>query len=157
METGMLHLHSIVRYLVLLFALWAIVKMATGMSGGKAFTKSDKRPAMLFMIIMDIQLLIGIYLYFFGNWGIKLIQESGSMGELMKNNVARFFVVEHITGMIIALILVHTGYAATKKSGADKTKFRRAFWFFLIALIVMLVTIPWPFRTELGRGWLAGM
>lgn len=157
METGMLHLHSILRYLVLLFALWAIIKMAGGMNGGKTFTKSDKRPAMLFMIFMDIQLLIGMYLYFFGSWGINLIQKSSSMGDVMKNSVARFFAVEHIAGMIIALILVHIGYAAVKKPISDKKKFKSAFWYFLIALIVILVSIPWPFRMELGRGWFAGM
>lgn len=151
----MLHLHSIVRYLVLLFAVWAIIKMASGMNGGKTFTKSDKRPAMLFLIIMDIQLLIGMYLYFFGAWGIELIQKSTSMGDLMKNTVARFFAVEHIAGMIIALILVHIGYATIKKPISDKKKFKNAFWYFLIALIVILISIPWPFREAIGRGWLA--
>jgi len=157
METGMLHLHSIVRYLILLFALWAIIKMASGMNGGKTFTASDKRPAMLFMIFMDIQLLVGMYLYFFGSWGIDLIQKSSAMADVMKNSVARFFAVEHILGMIIALILVHIGYAVIKKPISDKKKFKSAFWYFLIALIVILISIPWPFRTELGRGWMSGM
>jgi hypothetical protein len=33
-------------------------------------------------------------------------------------------------------------------------KFRRSFWLFLFALIIILVTIPWPFRTGVGRPWI---
>lgn len=154
MQTGMLHLHSILRYLIIIVAVWALIKLAAGLSGKKPFTKSDKLPAMLFMILMDIQLLIGLYLYFFGSMGFNLLK-SVPMGEVMKNSVTRFFAIEHITGMIIALILVHIGYAATKKNIADRSKFKKAFWLFLIAIIVILAVIPWPFR-DLGRGWMPG-
>lgn len=153
MQTGMLHLHSILRWLVLLVALWAIVKMASGRSGKKSFTNADKRPALFFLIIMDLQLLVGLYLYFVGPWGLKNIQNQG-FGNIMKDSMSRFFAVEHLLGMLIALILVHTGYAATKKNVPDQKKFNKAFWCFLIAFILILASIPWPFREALGRGWM---
>ena len=153
MQTGMLHLHSILRWLVLLVALWAIVKMASGRGGGKSFTASDKRPALFFLIIMDLQLLVGLYLYFVGAWGLKNIQNQG-FGAVMKDPVSRFFAVEHLLGMLIALVLVHIGYSATKKNVPDQKKFSKAFWCFLIAFIVILASIPWPFREALGRGWM---
>jgi hypothetical protein len=57
--------------------------------------------------------------------------------------------------MIIALVLVHIGYAITKKKDlADKKKFSKAFWLFLIAFILMIAFIPWPFRENLGRHWM---
>lgn len=152
MFTGMLHLHSVLRWVILIVALWAIIKMAAGMNGKKVFTPSDKRPALFFQIFMDIQLLVGLYLYFVGEWGLKSINRSG-FGEVMKTAITRFFAVEHLVGMLIAVILVHIGYGATKKASPDKKKFSKAFWCFLIALIVILVSIPWPFR-ELGRGWM---
>lgn len=152
MLTGMLHLHSALRWVVLLVALWAIIKMAAGRNGQKTFSASDKRPALFFLITMDLQLLVGLYLYFAGAWGLKNIQNQG-FGNVMKDAASRFFAVEHILGMLIAVVLVHIGYSATKKAVSDKKKFSKAFWCFLIALIVILATIPWPFREALGRGW----
>lgn len=149
----MLHLHSVLRWLVLIVALWAIIKMAMGRSGSKSFTASDKRPGLFYMILMDIQLLVGAFLYVSGPWGIKNIQNQG-MGNIMKESVNRFFAIEHVLGMLVALILVHIGYAATKKPIADKKKFNKAFWFFLVAFLLILASIPWPFRTHLGRGWM---
>lgn len=154
MQTGMLHLHSILRWLVLIVALWAIVKMASGRSGSKAFTASDKRPALFFLIIMDLQLLVGLYLYFTSPvWGWASIKNNG-FGVVMKDAAMRFFAVEHLLGMLIALILVHAGYSATKKNIADQKKFNKAFWCFLIAFILILASIPWPFREALHRGWM---
>jgi len=150
----MLHLHGILRWIILIVAIWAIVKMAAGMNGKKAFTKSDKRPALFFQISMDIQLLVGLYLYIFGEWGVKSISRSG-FAEVMKAAIPRFFAVEHLLGMLVAVILVHVGYGSTKKNISDKKKFSKAFWCFLIALLVILISIPWPFR-ELGRGWMPG-
>jgi membrane protein DedA with SNARE-associated domain len=150
----MLHLHSVLRWIILLVALWAIIKMAAGRSGDKAFAPSDKKPALFFLIFMDLQLLVGLYLYFAGAWGLKNIQNQG-FGNIMKDAMSRFFAVEHLAGMLIAVILVHIGYSATKKKeSTDKQKFNKAFWCFLLALIVILASIPWPFREALGRGWM---
>lgn len=157
MNTGLLHLHSLLRYLIILVAIWAIIKAASGMGGGKSYTKSDQRPGLFYLIFMDLQLIVGLLLYVMGNFGIKQIEAMGGMGEVMKNNVARFFVMEHTLGMILAIILVHIGYANTKKANlSDRKKFSKSFWFFLISFIVILASIPWPFR-DLGRGWMPGM
>lgn len=153
METGMLHLHSVLRYLIILVALWAVVNMAGGLNGKKPFTASDKRPALLFLILMDLQLLVGLFLYFFGPVGFKLIKSSG-MSSVMGNDTGRFFAVEHGIGMLIALILVHIGYSATKRNVSDKKKFTKSFWLFFIAFLIILAFVPWPFRESLGRGWM---
>ena len=156
MNTGLLHVHSLLRYLIVLVALWAIIKAASGMSGGKTYTKSDQRPGLFYLIFMDLQLVVGLLLYVTGGFGLKRIQEMG-MGEVMKDSISRFFVMEHTLMMLIALILVHVGYAQTKKAGlTDQKKYSKSFWFFLISFIVILAAVPWPFR-DLGRGWLPGM
>ena len=150
----MLHLHSVLRWIILIVAIWAIVKMASGRSGNKPFTASDKKPALFFLIFMDVQLLVGLFLYFTSATYGYASFKTYSFGEIMKTAVLRFFAVEHLIAMIIAVILVHIGYSATKKAPTDKQKFNKAFWCFLIALIVILASIPWPFREALGRGWM---
>lgn len=127
------------------------------MGGNKAFTKSDKRPALLLLITADIQLLIGLYLYFVGAWGIKNINNMGGMGAIMKDKASRFWGVEHITGMLVAIILIHIGYSVIKKDIADGSKFKKLFWYTFLALVVILATIPWPFRETVGRSLFPGM
>lgn len=152
MNSGILEFHSGMRYLIILVALWTLVQLGSGLGGKRAFRPADKRPGLFFMILMDIQLLAGLFLYFFGDWGLNSIRSYG-MAETMGNSMTRFFAIEHETGMLIALILVHIAYAITKKKKlADKTKFSKAFWLFLIAFLFILSFIPWPFREALGRG-----
>jgi hypothetical protein len=69
----------------------------------------------------------------------------------MKDKFYRFFWVEHPVGMVLAIGLITLGYGMSKKSVSDTTKFRRAFWYFTIALVIILITIPWPYRELVGR------
>lgn len=156
MQQGLLHLHNLMRWVVLIFGLLTFFNSMSGMSSGKTFTAGNKRNAMFFMISCDIQLLVGLALYFMGGLGIKSIQAMG-MAEVMKNSYFRFFAIEHITGMLIAIIMVHIGYSATKKNITDSAKFKRLFWFTTIALLIMILTIPWPFREAVARPLFPGM
>jgi hypothetical protein len=153
MENGILVLHNFMRWVVLVFALLTIFSSLSGMTSGKSFTSKNKRTALFLMISADIQLLLGLLLYFTRGWFNML---TGG-GEVMKNAAARFWSVEHATGMIIALALIHIGYSAAKKDIPDSSKFRKLFWLTLIALVIILVTIPWPFREAVGRPWFPGM
>ncbi len=122
------------------------------MGGGKAFTKSDKRPAMLLMIFADIQLVLGLVLYIGKDW-FKVLTSGG----FMKLPAQRFWAMEHMLGMLIAIILIHVGYSVVKKNVPDATKFKRLFWCTLLALVVIFITIPWPFREIIGRPLFPGM
>lgn len=145
-----LAIHNILRWLILLFALLTIVKGLGGMNGKKAFTASDKRSAMFLMICCDIQLLLGLILYFGNRWWNELT--SGAM-----NKDSRYFAVEHAFGMLVAIVLIHVGYSATKKNIADGSKFKRMFWFTFIALVIILGTIPWPGTSGHARPLFPGM
>jgi len=87
--------------------------------------------------------------------GLELIQNVG-MSEVMKNPVYRFWVVEHNIGMLIAIILITIGRGAAKKNISDQAKHKKSFWFFLIALILILASVPWPGR-EVARPLFPGM
>jgi len=153
MATGLLHLHNLLRWLVLLFALITIFRTLGGLSGNKPFTAGHRKTTLFLMICCDIQLLLGLALYFMKDW-FKVLTSGGGF---MSNPAQRFFAVEHAVGMIIAIILVHVGYSATKKGIADGAKYKRVFWCTLIALIIILATIPWPFREAIARPLFPGM
>ena len=147
----MLHVHSVGRWIVLLLLLFAI--MNSVIAGGRPYIRTDNRLGLLLTIAADLMLLIGIYLWFAGPWGYKLIQNNG-FSAVMKDPAQRFFAVEHMAGMLIAIILIHIGKAQGRKSISDKAKHRRTMIFYLVALLIILASIPWPFReTFAGRGW----
>lgn len=152
----MIHAHSFLRWVVLILALLTIIKSFSGMSSKKAFTAGDKKMSLFFMISMDIQLLLGLVLYFTGAWGIKNIQNQG-MGEVMKDAAGRFFAIEHTVGMLLAIIFAHVAYAFAKKQMDDSAKFKKIFTFSLLSLLAILVSIPWPFRELIGRPLFPGM
>lgn len=148
----MLHAHSVGRWIVLLLLLFAIFNSL--IAGSRPFIKSDNRLGLLLTIFADLMLLVGIYLYFVGPWGYKLIEQAGGMGAVMKNATWRFYIVEHMAGMLIAIILIHIGKAQARKAMSDRAKHKRTMIFYLLALLIVLVSIPWPFREiGMGRGW----
>ena len=156
MYTGLLHLHNVLRWVILLFLVIAIVKTFAGMTSNKPFTKGDRQVGTILMISAHIQFLIGIYQWIAGAWGLKLIQSQG-MGEVMKNSVYRFWAVEHITGMLIAIILITVGRRQAKTNISDHAKHKRGFWYYIVALIIIIATVPWPFREGIARPWFPGM
>jgi hypothetical protein len=147
----MLHVHSVGRWIVLLLLLFAIFNSL--IAGSRPFIKSDNRLGLFVTIAADLMLLVGLYLYFVGPRGYKLFENS-SMSEVMKNASLRFYAVEHIAGMLIAIILLHIGKAQARKQMSDRAKHRRTMIFYFLALLIILVSIPWPFR-EIGvdKGW----
>ena len=152
MYTVLLYLHSFLRWVILVLAIVAIYKSYIGMTAGKPFTAGDKKTGLFLMIAAHITLLIGIYQWVTGPWGLQNIRNMG-MAAVMKDSVARFYAVEHLTGMLIAIILITIGRGVSKKSIPDGVKHKKTFWFFLVALVIILVCIPWPFRTGISRPW----
>ena len=147
---AVLAVHNIVRWAVLVFGLWTVINAITGLSTKRVFSKNDNISNLLFMIFCDIQLLFGIFLLVMGPW-LDMFQYG--MGEIMKNKVSRFFIIEHGVMMIIAWILVHIGRVAVKKAD-EANKHKTMLIYFGIALLLILMSIPWPFRGELiGRNW----
>ena len=150
MYTGLLHLHNIMRWVILLLLVIAIVKSFVGMSSNKPFTNGDKRIGLFLMISAHITLLVGLYQWLAGRYGI-LTTSLPPGTSLMKDAFYRFYWVEHPLGMIISIVLITIGRGQSKKNILDVVKHKRSFWFYLIALIVILGTVPWPYREVIGR------
>jgi len=148
MYTGMLHLHSFLRWIILLLLLIVIFRSLT--AGSRPFNNTDRKFGLFTMIACDVMLLIGLYLWFVGAYGLNSFENLG-MKEIMSNKVIRFFSVEHFAGMIIAIALVHVGKSVAKKKLPDTVKHKRTLIFFGLALLIILISIPWPFR-EVGAG-----
>ncbi len=155
MYNGLLHLHSVLRWIILILLLVTFYKNFVDRKA--AFTDKHRKLGLVLMICADIMLLVGIYQWVAGPLGLKNIQAIG-MKEAMRNSYSRFFAIEHTTGMLIAILLIHLGYSYSKKSVPDVQKHKRILLYLGLALLIILISIPWPFRAVgAGRVWFPGM
>jgi len=120
----------------------ACINALAGFFGNKEYQPKDFRIALFTLIVTHIQLLLGLILYFISPFGLKSILNSG-MGAVMKDATLRLFAVEHITVMILAVVLITIGYSKHKKRLTSKPKFKVLAIFYTLALIFMLSRIPW--------------
>jgi len=141
MYTGFLHLHDGLRWLLLLVFLITVIKFIAGWLGDQQWKKFDNIISLTLTSLMDLQLLTGLVLYFFLSPLTKIALSD--FGGAMKNPDLRFYAVEHLSMMLIAVVLVHIGRAKSKKAVFDRYKFKNGAIFFTIALIVIIAAIPW--------------
>ena len=152
MLTGLLHIHSLLRYILLIFILIAIVKSFSGWLGKKQYLPGDKKVALFTLISAHLQLVVGLILYFVSP-SVKVGLANMSAG--MKDSQLRFWTVEHIGMMLIAIVMITFGYSLAKRGKDDKAKHKRIAIFFLLALIIIFLAIPWPW-SAVARGWMPG-
>lgn len=156
MEIGLVHLHNILRWVILILLLASVIKSYSGWNSKKTFTAGDRKLWTFTMIAAHITLLLGLYQWLFSSRFGMLVKEVPEGTSVMKDAVLRFFWIEHPLLMIIAIVLITLGRGMAKKPVPDAVKYKKAFWFFFVALILVLIAIPWPFR-EIGRPLLPGM
>lgn len=150
MQAVLLEIHSVLRWIILLLLLLSIIQSFSGWRKHKELRDADARLWLFTMISAHLTLLIGLYLLFFGRFGVL----STGLPEgvhLMKDRFYRFFWVEHPVGMVLATTLITLARGVVKKQIQDPLKYKRAFWLFLLALIIILAVIPWPGMTVVGR------
>ncbi|MBS1948814.1 MAG: hypothetical protein JST47_13710 [Bacteroidetes bacterium] len=156
MDTFLLALHNLLRWAILILLVFSIIKSFSGWKNKRAFTAGDRKIWLFTLISAHITLLIGLYQLCFGRYGIFTTGLPAGT-KLMKDTFYRFYWIEHPFGMIVSVVLITIGYGVAKKQMSDEKKFKKAFWLFLVALIIILATVPWPFRQAVGRPWLPGM
>ena len=137
------HLHSGLRWVALILLIWAIANAFSA----KHFEKKHKLINLFAMVTLHIQLVIGLIQYFTS----AKVQFST---DWMQNPLLRFYGMEHLAGMLLAIILITIGYSKAKRKVNDADKFKVIRLFYSIGLIIILLSIPWPFRANLGGGWI---
>ena len=142
MYPSILFVHSWLRWVVILLGLAATFRAIGGMRARRSWTAADDRAGRFFMIALDTQLLLGLVLYFFLSPITKAAMSD--FGGAMKVSAVRFWALEHWFGMIIGIALVHAGVARARRTTDGPRKHRIVAVFFVLALIAILASIPWP-------------
>ena len=142
MYSSALWLHSWLRWAVLVTGLVAWLRAVGGKTARRSWTPQDELWGLLLTISVDLQFVVGLVLYVF----LSPITRLGlrNFGAAMQINVARFFTIEHLIGMIVGIALVHIARVKIRKAADPDRKHRLALVFYGIALVVMIISIPWP-------------
>ena len=144
MYTGLLHLHNTLRWVLLIALILSIYKLFTN--------KDALKTSKTLLMSAHASLLVGLYQYIAGPLGLKMIQSAG-MAATMKDAASRFWAMEHIFSMILAIVFITIGHVKYKKTqNVGPTRI-----LYVIALILILLAMPWPFREAIGRPLFPGM
>lgn len=128
--------HSGLRFLVFIAIVIAILSAFSGWFGNKPFTKGNRVLNLLTMIFTHLQALLGIFLYF-----VSPYVQFGNMGATMKDSTFRYWTVEHIVMMLIAVVLITIGNTKSKKGKTAIAQHKPVAIYFTLGLLVVLVAI----------------
>jgi hypothetical protein len=135
-------LHSLLRWGVLITGILAAARGIAGWRSRRPWTLADERAGFWFIMSLDLQFLLGLTLYAVPSpltWAAF-----HDFGGAMRDPVLRFWAVEHLFGMLVAIALAHIGRARVHKTSNDSRRHRLAAIFFTLALVAILASIPWP-------------
>jgi hypothetical protein len=127
--------HSGWAYLALLLMVVAILNSIIGLTSNKEFTPKDRKIALLGLISIHIQLLVGLFLYFVSPLGLS--------GFNMKEAALRLTSMEHPLTNLIAIALITVGWSQHKKLTESSAKFKKIAVMYGLGLVLILVRLPW--------------
>lgn len=143
MYTGVLHLHSLLRYVVLIVLIIAIFRALAGWLGKRDFSAADNRVGTILIAVTHTQFILGLLLYFISPLTEVIMADFGAA---MKDETLRFWAVEHATIMIIAVALITVGRVMSKKATVALVQHKRAAIFYAMGFAAIMSGIPWAER-----------
>src|SRR5680860_345299 len=135
MYTGILDLHNVLRWAVVVLGVIAIIAALAG----SRWTPQQASLGRWFSIALDVQVLIGLVLYFVSPLVQNALQDFGAA---MGDSTLRFFALEHGLIMLVAAALVHIGVSRGRKTDNP----RQALIFYLLGAAAIAYAIPWDRR-----------
>lgn len=146
----LLALHSLFRWLVLLSLLFSISIAYSGWKHKSEFTPVANSVRHWTATIAHLQLLLGITIYF--QSPVVRLPMPYDAHKLI--NEQPFFKYIHIMLMLLSVVLITIGSAKAKRMATATAKYRTMLIWFVIALLIIFVAIPWPFSPLANRPYI---
>ena len=139
--TSLLHLHNVLRWAVILFALWALFRHFTGWLGKGGWLPADQKASKWYPIALDIEFTIGLILYL----GVSPMMRAAfsDMQAAMHVPEIRFFLVEHISAVFAAVAIAHVGKVRAMRMTDSVKRHKTLFFWYLISFALVMSRIPW--------------
>jgi hypothetical protein len=140
MYTALFHSHNLIRWILLILLVFVLFRAWSGWLGKGSYQKIDKITGGMLVGFTHLQLIIGLLLYFVYS---PITQAAfKDMGAAMKDANLRFYAVEHILTMIIAVVLIQLGRTFSKKATTDIEKHKKVAIYTTIALLLIISRMP---------------
>jgi hypothetical protein len=136
-------LHNILRWIVFAAGAVALARATSATRGGRNWNDTDTKVLRAFVGAFDLQVLLGLLMYFGTSaLGVRVLALGSAA---MKDSTLRFFAIEHIFGMLVAAAVLHVGTARARRLGDSPVRQKRTALVVALALVIVFVSIPWPF------------
>lgn len=148
MYETLINIHSYARWFVLFSLIYAILRSYWGVVSNLPFSRIDNLVRHGTATIAHIQLLIGVVLYF-NSPIVKSFWANFATSSNTSNSI--FFGLAHMLLMIVAIVFISVGSAKAKREQTDRKKFKLIANYFSLAVLIILISIPWPFSPLASR------
>ena len=139
MHSTVLFTHNALRWVILVAGVLAIVRAVQGLTGDRPYAPA-RRVGVLFMASLHVQLLSGLVLFVVS----PLVHTAmADMKATMADAATRFFIAEHPTLMVIAVVVMTIGSIVAKNAPDDAARHRKLLVFTVVTMLLLLGGIPW--------------
>ena len=140
MYSAVLLLHSWIRWIALVAAFGATFAAVRNRVEGEQ-SLAD-RWGLFLMMALDTQMLLGLLLYFaLSPFTTEALRDFSAA---MHNPPVRFWAVEHLSSMLVAVVLAHIGRVLARKAATPAAKRTRLLVCDGVATVLMIAATPWP-------------
>ena len=151
MYAYILAVHSLMRWLVLAGVLLALYRAYKGWLSKAPYTAFDNRLRHYSATAAHIQLVLGLWLYVISPVTTYFLHH---FNEAVHDRELRFFGMEHITMMLLAIIVITITSILSKRRQNDTAKFKTWALGYTLALLIIISSVPWPFSPVVSRPWI---
>src|SRR5215831_19973583 len=97
----LISIHGYFMFVVLALAIITPIVFLAAWLGKKHYTDAHNRLSLFYTIAVDIQLLLGLIVYFLASGKIQYVFSFGS--EALEDSTYRYYAIEHPAAMILAI------------------------------------------------------
>jgi heme A synthase len=127
-------LHSYNRYLLLIALVYVLYRSFSGWLGKKPFEKADNTASVALLGLTHLQALLGLIQYF-------ATSAFTTSGLPISDPWVRYFKMEHISAMLLAVVLIQLGRTFSKKASTDEAKHKKLATYTAIATLIIVGTL----------------
>jgi hypothetical protein len=130
------NIHSYNRYIILALLAFVLIRSLIGWLGKREYAKLDGATSGALVGVTHLQLVLGFVLYgALSPWTQTAFQDFGAA---MKDTMLRYWAVEHVAMMVLAVVFIQLARTLSKKATDPTVKYRRSAICLLIAVLLTL-------------------
>jgi hypothetical protein len=130
------NIHSYNRYIILALLAFVLIRSLVGWLGKRDYEKLDNATAGALVGFTHLQLVMGFILY--GALSPMTQMAFQNMKAAMKEPMLRYWAVEHMAMMLLAVVFIQLARTLSKKSADATVKHKRTAICLLIAVVLVL-------------------